>query len=238
MTKIKSIIVEDEKRGMEKIVTMLNDYCPNIEIVEKCFNGKTAIQAIDKLRPQLVFLDLDLGGIQGFDVLSSVSHITFETIITTGDSTHGIKAVKAGALDYLVKPFGLEELQSAVKKAWTKIQPNTIKEITKIALPDTHGANIIPVDDIMYCTSDNNCSYVHFSNGNKSLYVVKTLGKIMEKLPAEKFCRVSRSNIIHLDQVASYSRIDGGSITLLDGTILYLRPGKFRDEFLEKLRNL
>lgn len=238
MGKIKSIIVEDEKKGMDKIVAMLNDYCPNIEIIEKCYNGKSAIQAIDKLNPQLVFLDLDLGGIQGFDVLASVSHITFETIITTGDSTQGIQAVKSGAMDYLVKPFGLDELQTAVKKVWKKFPEPSKREITKIALPDTYGVNIIPIDDIMYCTSDNNCSYVHFSNEKKPLYVVKTLGKIMDKLPEEKFCRVSRSNIVHLDQVAAYSRLDGGFITLLNGTKLSLRPGKFRDLFLDRLREL
>ena len=133
MGKIKSIIVEDEKKGMDKIVAMLTDYCPNIEIIEKCYSGKEAIKAIDALKPQLVFLDLDLGSIQGFDVLASVPHITFETIITTGDNSHGIKAVKAGALDYLVKPFGLEELQNAVRKAGEKIPVS----YTHLTLPTT-----------------------------------------------------------------------------------------------------
>ena len=236
MGKIKSIIVEDEKRGMEKLVTMITDYCPNIEIIEKCYNGQSAIQAIDNLKPQLVFMDLDLGGIQGFDVLASVPHISFETIITTGDSSQGIKAVKSGALDYLVKPFGLDELQSAVKKAWKKIP--TTNEITKIALPDTHGSTIIPVEEIRYVKADNNCCIVHFVSEKKPLYVVMTLGKIMDKLPMKKFCRVSRSNIVNMDEMAAYSRLDGGIITLLNDEKISLRPGKFRNEFLERLKEL
>lgn len=238
MSKIKSIIVEDEKRGMDKLVTMLSDFCPTVEIVEKCFNGKSAIQAIDQLKPQLIFLDLDLGGIQGFDVLASVPHITFETIITTGDNSHGIKAVKAGALDYLVKPFGLEELQAAIKKAGEKIPTNQEEEITKIALPDTHGVNIIPVDEISYIKADNNCIIVNFTDDRKPLYVVKNLGKVYAKLPLKKFCRVSRSHIIHMDQVASYSRLDGGIITLTSGETISITRGIFRDEFLDRLRDL
>lgn len=238
MSKIKSIIVEDEKRGMDKLVSMLSDYCPNVEVIEKCYNGKSAIQAIDQLKPQLVFLDLDLGGMQGFDVLASVPHITFETIITTGDNSHGIKAVRAGALDYLVKPFSLPELQTAVKKAGEKIITGKEDEITKIALPDTHGVIIIPVEEINYVEADDNCVYVYYVDNSKPLYVVRTLGKVYDKLPQKKFCRVSRKHIINMDQVASFSRLDGGTITLINGATIRITRGKFRDDFLDRLRDL
>lgn len=240
MSKISSILVEDEARGMEKLFIMLSDYCPTIEVLEKCFDGKSAIQAIDKHRPQLVFLDLDLGSINGFDVLSSVSHITFETIIITGDDSKGIQAVKVGAIDYLVKPFSLGDLQNAISKVTQKLSVSSPspKEVKKIALPDTFGVNLIPVDEILFCEADNNSTKVNFSSDRKSLFVTKTLGKILDKLPENKFCRVSRSHAIHLDHVASYSRLDGGSITLSNGKSLLLKPGKFKDQFLERLKAL
>ena len=240
MSKIQAILVEDEARGMEKLSIMLADYCPTIEVVEKCYDGKSGIQAIEKHRPQLVFLDLDLGSINGFDVLSGVSHITFETVIITGDDSKGIQAVKVGAIDYLVKPFSLGDLQNAIAKVTQKRSASTTspKEISKIALPDTFGINLVPVDEILFCEADNNSTKVHFLKDRKSLFVTKTLGKIMEKLPTNKFCRISRSHTIHLDYVSSYSRLDGGSITLTNGKILLLKPGKFKDQFLERLKEL
>jgi len=141
MTKLRTIIVEDEKKGMEKLVAMLNDFCPNIEIVDKCFTGKSAIQTIEEKRPDLVFMDIELGGMHGFDVLSSVRHIPFETIFTTAHEEYGIKAIKIGALDYLLKPFSLGELKDAVHKVWGRRNDaqKITEEITKIKLPDTNG---------------------------------------------------------------------------------------------------
>ncbi len=237
MNKIKAIIVEDEKKGMDKIVAMLTDFCPNIEILDKCPTGKAAIQSIAEKRPDLVFMDIELGGMHGFDVLSSVRHIPFETIFTTAHEEYGIKAIKAGAIDYLLKPFSLEELKDAVHKVWAKINDaqKTSEEITKIKLPDTNGFILLDVDDIMYCQADNNAAYIHLLSKEKPLYIIKTLGKIYEKLPEAKFCRSSRSHIVNMNQVASYSRLDGGVITLVNGKKLATRPGVFRDRFLEQL---
>jgi len=93
----------------------------------------------------------------------------------------------------------------------------------------------LDIGDIMYCQADNNAAYIHLLSKENPLYIIRTLGKIYERLPKEKFCRSSRSHIVNMDQVASYSRLDGGTITLVNGKKLLTNPGKFRDEFLEQL---
>lgn len=239
MAKIKTIIIEDEQKGMDKLVAMLEDYCPNIEIIDKCQDGKKAIQSIEENRPQLIFLDIELGGINGFDVLSSVQHLHFETIMTTAHEEYGIQALKAGAIDYLLKPFSLAELKSAVQKVWTKIEESmqhSTGSFGKIRLPDTNGFILLPIEDIIYCEADNNCTSIYLKNKNKALYIVRTLGKIYEQLPKAQFSRISRSYVVNMKEIASYSRTDGGSIKLTNNKILLTRPGKFRDSFLEKFK--
>lgn len=231
MTSIKAIIVEDEKEGMHNLSLKLEKNCPEVEIIGKAYTGEEAIKMIPALSPQLIFLDINLGTMSGFDVLSKLAHMHFEIIFTTAYDNYGIKAIKANALDYLIKPIKPKELKDAVDKAWKVIQ--TSGAISRITVPISNGFQILSLKDITYCEAENTYTYIHL-NKEKKILVTKPLADISKKLPADKFCRIHRTYVVNLDYVRFFKKDDGGIIVLEDGTELTVARAR-RDEFLRQL---
>ena len=234
---IKAIIVEDEAEGMRNLSLKLERHCPEVEIIGHAPTGEKAVKMISQFQPQLVFLDIQLGTMSGFDVLSKLFHIHFEVIFTTAYDKYGIRAVKANALDYLIKPIKPKELKEAVQKAARVIQKSG--PITKIIVPISNGIQVIPVKDILYCEADNTYTHIFRKDSNrKSLLVTKPLADIERRLPADRCCRIHRKYVVNLDYVDSFKRDDGGIAVLKDGTELLVARSR-RDDFLEQLsRNM
>jgi len=238
MNNIKAVIVEDEKKGMEKLVALLKEYCPNVEIIGKYYDGVTAIKGIKKEHPDLVFLDLHIVDMNGFDVKEETEYLEYETIITTAHDEYGIKAIRNEVTDYLLKPYTKDELITAVNKAWSKIIEKTQKNVTKVKLPTTHGVRLVDIKDIVYCESDDNYSKVHLMD-KEEIYLSKTLGKLYKEiLPQTKFCRISRQIIINMNLLESYSKIDGGSIILTTGDSFLTNVGVYRKDLLDRLAKI
>ncbi len=233
MNHITAVLVEDEKTGMDNLTRKLQRNCPNVKILAQCPSGEKAIQAIHELQPQLIFLDVQLGTMTGFDVLERLQHISFEVIFITSYDKYAIQAIKANALDYLLKPIIEKELAQAVNKAWNKIQNNIDTLIVRIAVPVMNGLKFIPVNDILYCEADNNCTFIHRKD-IKPMLVTRTLKNISQKLPPSDFFRISRKAIVQLQYVVSYSRMDGGYVTMTNGTKLGVSRNR-RDDFLNIL---
>jgi len=210
-SKIRSIVVEDEKEGMENIVIKLNKHCHDVEIVEKCTTGEAAIKAIEKHNPDFIFLDVRLGNMSGFDVLNRVRHIHFHVIFTTAYDQYAINAIKVSAIDYLLKPIKPKELEVAVGKA--REQLDHLGPIRRISVPINNGFQFIPTDDIVYCLADNSYTKI-IRYEEKMVLVTKTLKDIAQKLPPDKFLKISRSAYINLDFVDSFQRSNGGLVTM------------------------
>lgn len=231
MSKIKTIIVEDEKEGMENILLKLKKSCPDIEVVEKCYTGAAAIKAIEKHNPDLLFLDVRLGNMTGFDVLNKLPHIHFEVIFTTAFDQYAINAIKVNAIDYLLKPIKPKELEVAVDK--TKKKLDDLGSISKISVPISNGFKFIDIDDIRYCLADDNYTNIIIDSGKK-IIVTKTLKHISQKLPANKFLRISRSAFINLDYVDSFQRSSGGLVIMKNGGELSVSKDS-RNELLSRM---
>src|SRR6478736_2375682 len=167
---IKAILVDDEAHCLGTLSILLKEYCPEVRIVDKCRSAKAALEAIEKLKPTLVFLDIEMPGMNGFELLEKFEEVPFAIIFTTSYDQYAIKAIRFSALDYLLKPIDMEELIMAVQKAAQRQQqplPQQLEillqklhqpaaSISKIALPTMDGLLMISVDSIISCESDRN----------------------------------------------------------------------------------
>ena len=181
---INAIIVDDERRGREALSNMVKDFCPQLTVVETVDTVASAIDAISRHKPELVFLDVELQGETGFDLLDQVPQANFEVIFTTAHENYALKAIKFSAIDYILKPISIDDLKEAVKKAEDKLSnkslsenfdillkniKNSNKKQHKIALSSSEGYMFTEVSDILYCTADGNYTY----------FFTKTSGKIL-----------------------------------------------------------
>lgn len=232
MKKIRAIVIEDEKSGRDNLIGKLQRDCPNVEVIAACASGEEAIQAIHDLQPQLLFLDIRLGTMTGFDVLDRVRYIQFEIIFTTYYDQYALPAIKENALDYLLKPISDRDLIEAVNKAWDKIQQQGPGN-KRIQVRVTNGIRFIYTRDILYCQADDNCTWIHLKD-QKPLLISRTLGVMDQKLLHFQFSRISRRHTVNLDYIDEFSREDGGLVILKDGTELLISKSR-REEFLAKM---
>ena len=229
--KIKTIIVDDEEYSCESLSTLLERYCPEIEVTDICTSGEAALQSIKKHSPDLLFLDIEMPHMNGFEMLKKLDIVNFQLIFTTSYDQYAIKAIRFSALDYLLKPVDREELQVSIKKVAQKIQETTPQQLNillqklnspanitqKIALPTMEGLQMIPVDTIITCASDSNYTII-FLNEKKKITVSRTLKEIEEMLEDYNFLRVNHSYLINLNKIEKYIRGEGGYLIMTDGS--------------------
>lgn len=243
---IKTIIVENEHQHAEYLQTMLEKYFPEIDILKVCTSIPEAILEVNKLQPQLIFLDIELPPYTGFDLLEKTKGQNYKVIFTTAFNKYAVKAIKFCALDYLEKPFDKEELKEAIDKfknsADSKIniehlienvkqQDNTMQ---KVGIPVLGGYDFIMVADIILCKSDNNYTEFQLIN-KKKILATKTLKWFEELLHEHGFCRVHDKYLINLNHIVSYKKGgEGGVVELTDKKEVDVSRRK-KDEFLEIL---
>jgi two-component system LytT family response regulator len=229
---LKAIVIDDEPECVRSLVIDLEKHCPGVEISAECTGGKDGIKAIHHHNPDIVFLDIDMPFINGFDLLEMVPNIDFEVIFTTAYDKYALQAFKISAVDYLLKPVDPEALKQAIQKVrLLKESGNAQKQISfliqqikdlendevrKIALPTFDGLEFINLDDILYCQSDGAYSYVFFTDDTK-LYISKTLRYLEDALCDFHFFRVHNSYIVNLKYVKKYAKTDGGLLILSNG---------------------
>ncbi|WP_255491399.1 MULTISPECIES: LytR/AlgR family response regulator transcription factor [unclassified Dysgonomonas] len=228
---IRAIIVEDEQNNRENLQKLLAKYCSSMEIIGLCTSALEGRQKIVELRPDLVFLDIEMPGGDGFSMLESLCIFDFEVIFVTAFTSYAIKAIKFSALDYIVKPIDIMELLKAVDKAKEKIHKkqqnsrmhnlldNRNREGNKkvIALPLSDKIEFVEIANIIHCQADGNYTFFHLKDGVK-LLISKTLKEYDELLSPLNFLRVHQSHLINLDEVKSFVKTDGGYIQMKDGT--------------------
>lgn len=215
MKKITAVIVEDEQHGIDNLSEKLRRNCPQVEIVGICMNPIDAIRDIPQYQPDLIFLDINLGSLNGFDVLDRLRHISFEIIFTTDYNQYVIDAIRANALDYLLKPIDEKELVNAVFRAYDKIEAKP-KQHARIPIPQSDGLRFIDVDEIIYCEANNTRTILHLFNKEK-IHTPRVLKQIEEQLKPFNFLRIQRSFLINKDYLVEYHRTDGGYVIMSNG---------------------
>jgi two-component system LytT family response regulator len=244
---IKAIIVDDEPYCCETIASLLEEYCHNIEVTGVYQNGADALSSILKQSPDLVFLDVEMPKLNGFEMLEKLPVINFDIIFTTSYDQYALKAIRFSAIDYLLKPIDREELQKAVQKVIHRSQRTITqqveilmqklhqpaKSIGKIALPTMEGLQMIPVDSIISCESDSNYTIV-LLKAKKKIIVSSTLKEIEETLEDHSFARVHRSYLVNLNEVEKYVKGEGGYLIMSDGTMIDVSRNK-KELLLKKL---
>jgi two-component system LytT family response regulator len=224
---LKTIIIDDEQDSIKLLELQLSEHCPEIEVVRSCTSPVKALQEIEKLEPDLIFLDIEMPVINGFELLERILHLSFSVIFITAYNQYALKAFRFNAVDYLVKPVDTAELVEAVGKAAQRVKPTQLQltqmqrqlrgePATRIAIPGQQGGiNFISLNDIIYSEASNNYSKLILTDGTGFL-ISKTLKDVQQVLEEEHFLRVHRQYIVNLNHVKLFNRNDG-VLTMING---------------------
>lgn len=236
---IRSIIIDDEQRSVLSLLNDLQQHCPLIEVLDSCFSAKEGIISIKKNKPDLVFLDVEMPWMNGFEMLEVLNDVNFSVIFTTAHDEFAAKAFRISAVDYLLKPIDASDLKSAVEKVEIKMsQGSSLQHITnflrnirqpseahRIALPQREGYEFIEVSTIIYCQAEGAYTNV-FVTEKKPMLISRTLGDVEELLPPEMFQRIHHSTLVNVNYIAQFLRTDGGYVVLKNGEKLSVSKAK------------
>ena len=245
---IKAIIVDDEKHCSDRILKLIEDYSIGINVISVCNTIETAKKEILALKPDLIFLDIQINEQTGFDLLSNLDKIFFDVIFTTAYENYAIQAIKFSAFDYLLKPIDPDDLVATINRLEDKNSNANSKndldvllqnlmnfktQNKKITVQTQTETLIINIQDIVRCQSDINYTTL-FLNSKKSILVSKTLKEFENLLSAYNFCRIHNSHLINLEYMKSYDKGKGGYVHLSDGSVIEVYVRK-KEELMNKL---
>lgn len=230
---IKAIIVDDEPNCCEILATLLARYCPQVTVSDVCYSGQEALTSILEKEPDIVFLDIEMPQMNGFELLEKLQKINFRLIFTTSYDQYAIKAIRFSALDYLLKPIDREELQQAVKKAMENFEINVPAQFEvlmhklqktsiasqKIALPTMEGLQLISVDEIISCESDRNYTKLYLKTKQK-IVISRPLKEMEELLGDHGFLRIHNSYLVNLKEINKYVKGEGGYLVMSDNSTI------------------
>jgi two-component system, LytTR family, response regulator len=245
---MKCIIIDDELDAIEALHILLLESCPQVAVVGKYTDPQKGLTAVRELRPELLFLDIEMPVMNGFQLLEDLSDLPFALVFTTAYDRFAVKAFRFSALDYLMKPISPEELRLAVDKAAEKqrierAQLELLRQqlytpqahhFEKIALPYAHGYTFVSLSEVMYCESDS--SYTRFFLTSGEVYLIsKTLGDVEEMLTGGSFFRIHKQFLVNLNHIHSYVRGDGGYVNMPNKVNIPISRIK-KDEFTERFK--
>ncbi len=246
----KTIIVDDEIRGLQVLELLLSTH-KDFQIVAACTDSEEAITKINELRPDLVLLDIEMPRKNGFEVLKNVSYKDFKCIFVTAFNEYAIQAFKYAAIDYLLKPVDDDVFHASIRRASDVLSKvdlqaqinvlnynlesyaNPLK--MKICIPNVNGFNVININDIVYCQSDDSYTIFKLNDGSQ-LISSKTLHDFEQILSQDRFCRIHRSYMINLTYIKEYNRADGGYVIMHNDIQLEVSRRK-KEEFKQVIHN-
>jgi two-component system LytT family response regulator len=241
MQKYRALIIDDEENSRSNTRNMLQNYCPEVEVVGEASGGAEGKIKIQELKPHVVFLDINMPGMNGFEMLEGIYNRDFCVVFLTAYSEHGINAVKAGATDYLMKPLILSELQGAIRKMIQHyeskggIGSKEEKDKNLVLINHSKGFNLIDFKDIVWLEANDNYTTLYLHN-LKKIVASKTLKEFEAILPSNEFFRTHRSTLINVAFVKEYSNNEGGEVILSDGTHVQISKARVQ-EFADFIRN-
>lgn len=242
------IIIDDEKHCIKTLTNLLQSNFPEVKILAACNDSSKAYDLIQLHRPEIVFLDIEMPLMNGFDLLSKFYHLYFDVIFTTAYDSYAIKAIKYSALDYLIKPIELADLTSAIEKIKSKQSSISIEQLLMatavhnrllpdtIALPTSEGLTFASVNDIIYCTADGRYTCMQLMH-NRVILLSKALGEVEDLLSEYNFFRIHHASLINLKQVRKYIRGEGGEVLMSDGKSLMVARTR-KSDFLDTFKHI
>jgi two-component system LytT family response regulator len=242
-----TVIIDDDQLARRGLKRILEKNFQEIEIIGEAESVAGGLLLISELKPELVFLDIEMPDGTGFSLLEKVKSVNFKVVFTTSYSDYAITAFKYSAFDYIVKPVLIENVRHTIdrikdipilseKKRLEALRRNmSISNADEhtIALPETNGFTIVKVSEILRCEGERNYSRIYFRDGS-SILVSRTLLDFDNLLVSHGFFRIHRSHLISLRNVNRYLKTDGGMVEMIDKTKLPVSP-KFKDELLNRL---
>jgi len=233
---MKAIIIDDEKRARVSLSLLLQEYCPEVELVAECENLPEGVKAIRKFNPDLVLLDIEMPGHSGLELVDffDEKEINFSIIFTTAYNEYAIQAFKLSALDYLLKPIIPEELINAISRMerqkslqFKALAENIQNEFfEKIAVPSGNTLILIKISDIVYIKGEGSYSEIYMQEKSKHM-VSRNLKNFEEILLKDKrFLRTHKSYIVNFDEVVSFNKSDGGWLDMKNGNSIPISSEK------------
>lgn len=243
---IKCVLVDDETNALEMMEWLLKTYCPQADIVAMCNTAEKGIEAINRHKPDVVFLDIEMPRMNGFDMLEQVKNLTFEIVFCTAYDQFAIKAFKYAALNYLLKPVDPDDLKITMQRIEEKKAIPSKEQFAlllqhinrppkatpaRIALTTGEGLIFVATGDILYCRAESNYTNVVLTGGRK-IMVSRVLKELDETLSGADFYRVHSSFLININHVKKFIRGEGGYIVMDNDENITLSRSR-RQEFME-----
>jgi two-component system, LytTR family, response regulator len=250
---LRAVLVDDESNNIANLKFLLEHDCAGVEIAGTAANAIEARTIIAAVNPDVVFLDISMPGENGFELLESLPDRKFQVIFVTAHSEYAMQAIKASAVDYVLKPVNIDNLIAAVSKVQQRLNNKTsladdqylLNELlrnikskeapTKIALPQLGGFTFLDINQIVSLQADSNYTIIHKKDMHK-LVVTRTLKDFEDILDSNLFLRVHKSYIVNLSCVKEYSTADGGMVKMEDGNVWSVSRRQL-DLFLQKMKN-
>jgi two-component system LytT family response regulator len=237
-----ALIIDDEDKGRVVLKQKLTDHCPNVKVVGEADGGSNGKTMIESFRPDVVFLDIEMPGINGFDMLNNLSEKNFHLIFTTAYNQYAIKAIKFAAFDYLLKPIDIEELKATIGRLANLKKPDvsgqlevltlnsqkSTKNFKKIAIPTLEGISFFDLNELIHLDADSNYTLLHFTNDRKIL-ASKTLKEFEDQLGEDQFIRLHNSHIVNIGYISRYIKGEGGQVVLANGKVIDVSRRKKAD---------
>lgn len=243
---MKALIIDDEPDNVRLLALQLARHCPQVELLGQFTDSTAGLKAIQMLKPSLVFLDIEMPIMNGFQLLERVGELSFHLIFVTAYDQYAVRAFRYSALDYLLKPIDTVDLIAAVGRAETLARSNTQQlellrqyypgsgqsVMSKIALPHANGIVFVETRQILYCEADSN--YTRFRlEGGESYVVAKTLGDVQEVLESRDFVRVHRQYMVNLAHIQKLVRGEGTYLLMTNGMSIPVARQQ-KDRLLER----
>jgi two-component system, LytTR family, response regulator len=240
-----TILIDDEPNSLELLEWQINKHCPNLKIVATCDSPEAGIAEIKSRQPDLVFLDIEMPEMTGFEMLEKLSPFDFEVIFSTAYDEFAVKAFQVSALDYLLKPIDINELKRAVEKFQqsrseklprisTGKDDASFRQKKRVALTTNESLIFVDTENIIYCQSDSNYTNFHLTTPEKKILVARTLKEVEETLVNYDFFRIHNSYLVNMKHIREFVRGGGGHIVMTNGdhlTVSRSRKEIFFDMF-------
>jgi two-component system LytT family response regulator len=252
MKQLRVIVVDDEADGIATLSKMLRLNCPEAEIIATCNNAETAAQHIQALQPDVVFLDIQMPGKSGIEMLADMQERKFEIIFVTAHNEYMLQALQFSAADYLLKPVDEDRLIEAVNRVKDRLeqknepanidvllhnlQKNNRQQEMKLVVPTFKGFSVLKLEEIVVCEAEKNYTIFHLLN-KKTITVSRTLLEYEKILQNTSFFRVHKTFMINLEHVVEYQRGEGGLVVMDNGMEVEVSRRK-KEEFMNKIKEV
>lgn len=248
---MKAILVDDEPDGIRTLKKMLETYCPDVNVAATCSNATMARQQLEETKPDVVFLDIQMPGKSGLELLTELPEKDFEVIFVTAHNEYMLQALQYSAADYLLKPVDEDRLIEAVqrvekrmqsgRKEWTETLMHNLSKTgnpseMRLCLPTLKGFIVVKLDEIIYCEAERSYTIFHLEN-KRTVTVSKSLIEYDNLLQDTQFLRIHKSFLVNLHHVKEYQRGEGGTVIMSDNAEIEVSRRK-KEFFLGRMKEL